>query len=256
MPSGMLPLDENVEAAHCRLRSHGLPCNDPRAMPRHRRSRVNPLPALGARIVGSDGSRVGGWVRTCCRFRPRTLSLTLQPRPCLVRGSCRSGTAHPARGGGANEATPRLSSPQAQPARDLAHRLLGPEAGAAGAPDALAASATRACERVLENLSRWVGIDGADALFARALTRAQTQYPALGVVRFGPRSEICLEGIEESARTHGAAAAAEGVAGILTALIELLGRLIGDDLATQLVQQSLPDRPTHESQPTGGENAQ
>ncbi|HUF25415.1 MAG TPA: hypothetical protein VMM18_00435 [Gemmatimonadaceae bacterium] len=138
----------------------------------------------------------------------------------------------------------------------MARRLLGREAEAAGAPDALAASATRACERVLENLSRWVGIDGADALFARALKHARTNHPVLGVVRFGPRSEICLEGIEESARTHGAAAAAEGVAGIFTALIELLGRLVGEDLATHLVQQSVPDRPTHESQSTGGENAQ
>jgi hypothetical protein len=109
---------------------------------------------------------------------------------------------------------------------------------------------------VLENLSRWVGIDGADALFARALTHARRNHPALGVVRFGHRSETCLEGIEESARTHGAAAAAEGVAGIFTALIELLGRLVGEDLATRLVQQSVPDRPTHESQSTGGENAQ
>lgn len=143
-----------------------------------------------------------------------------------------------------------------QPARDLARRLLGREADAAGAPDALAASAARACERLLGNLSRWVGIDGADALFARALMHAQARHPALRAVRFEPRAELCLEGIAESARTHGAAATAEGVAGILTALIELLGRLVGDDLATQLVEQSAPDGSTHDLPSTGREDAQ
>ena len=149
-----------------------------------------------------------------------------------------------------------MSALHSQPARDLARRLLGREADAAGAPDALAASATRACERLLENLSRWVGIDGADALFSRALIHAQARHPALGAVRFDPRAEVCLEGIAESARTHGTAAAAQGVAGILTAVIELLGRLVGDDLAMQLVEQSAPDGSTQEAQSTGGEDAQ
>ena len=123
-------------------------------------------------------------------------------------------------------------------------------------PDALAASVAQVCERLLENLSRWVGIDGAAALFARALTHAQSEHPALHGVRYAPRASGCLEGIADSARTHGASVVAQSVAGILISLIELLGRLIGEDMALQLVEQSVPTDATDQAPSTGGENAQ
>ena len=149
-----------------------------------------------------------------------------------------------------------MSASHSQPARELARRLLGREPDAADGPDALSAAVSQACERVLENLSRWVGIDGAAALFARALTHAQAEHPVLQRVRFSPRSSGCLDGIADSAATHGASAVAQGVAGILIALIELLGRLIGDDMAMQLIEQSVPASAPGDAPSTGGENAQ
>ena len=91
-----------------------------------------------------------------------------------------------------------------------------------------------------ENLSRWVGIEGSNALVARALARARADHPALSNVRYTSQSAVCLDGLAESARLHGAGAATDGVVAILTALIDLLGRLIGEDLAMRLVEQSVP----------------
>lgn len=133
--------------------------------------------------------------------------------------------------------------PQSQSARELARRLLAREAPDDAGPDDLAA-AERVCQRVSENLSRWVGADGCHALFARALALAQLEHPVLKGVRRAAQPPTCLEGLAESAHTHDARTAAEGVVAILTALIELLGRLIGDDMAMSLVEQSVPVRAT------------
>ena len=86
--------------------------------------------------------------------------------------------------------------------------------------------------------------------------RAQADYPALANVRYSPQSAVCLERLAESARIHGADAAADGVAAILTALIELLGRLIGPDIAMRLVEQSVPADASDRARATGEENPQ
>jgi hypothetical protein len=157
--------------------------------------------------------------------------------------------------GGFDEATTRLTPPQSRTAQELARRLLARDAPAEDAPDAVAATTEHVCGRVSANLSRWFGIDGTNALFARALVRAQADHPALANVRYSRQSAVCLEGLAESARLHGAHAAADGVAAILTALIELLGRLIGQDIAMRLVEQSVQAAPD-DARATGEENQQ
>lgn len=107
------------------------------------------------------------------------------------------------------------------------------------------AAADRVCRRVSDELSRWIGNDGCRALFARALATAQADgHPALDAVRTSARSVYCLDGLTESAARHGAAAANDGATATLSALIELLGRLIGDDMALHLLEQSTPARST------------
>jgi hypothetical protein len=73
-------------------------------------------------------------------------------------------------------------------------------------------------------------------------------------VRYSHQSAVCLERLAESARIHGANAAADGVAAILTALIELLGRLIGQDIAMRLVEQSVSTDAPDDARATGEEN--
>ena len=57
---------------------------------------------------------------------------------------------------------------------------------------------------------------------------------------------IHLNGVVASVETHGAAVATDAVVALLAALIDVLGRLIGDDMTTRLVEsdvpQSRPDR--------------
>src|SRR6266480_1123496 len=155
-----------------------------------------------------------------------------------------------------DEATTRLTPPQSRPAEELARRLLARDAPAEDAPDAVAAAAERVCGRVSANLSRWFGIDGTDALFARAVARAQADHPALANVRYSHQSAVCLERLAESARRHGAHAAADGVAAVLTVLIELLGRLIGEDIAMRLLEQSGPAAALDDARGTGQEDQQ
>jgi hypothetical protein len=75
-------------------------------------------------------------------------------------------------------------------------------------------------------------------------------------VRYSRQSAVSLEGLAESARIHGAAAAVASVAAILAALIELLSRLIGQDIAMRLVEQSLPVNAPTDARATGKENQQ
>jgi ribosomal protein S12 methylthiotransferase accessory factor YcaO len=132
--------------------------------------------------------------------------------------------------------------PPENAARELARQLLAREAAA---PDPhgsdTTAAADRVCRRVSDELARWIGHDGCRALFARSLATAQAEgHPVLDAVRTSARSVYCLDGLTASAARYGAAAANDGAAAILSALIELLGRLIGDDMALHLVEQSTP----------------
>jgi hypothetical protein len=162
--------------------------------------------------------------------------------------------AERSRDGVSDEATTRLTPPQSRTALELARRLLARDAPVKEAPDAVAAATEQVCGRVSASLSRWFGIDGTNALFARALVQAQADHPALANVRYSRQSAVCLERLAENARIHGADAAADGVAAILTALIELLGRLIGQDIAMRLVEQSVPAEAPDDARATGEEN--
>ena len=147
-----------------------------------------------------------------------------------------------------------MTAEQSRTAEELARRLLARDVPAEDAPDAVAAATERVCGRVSANLSRWFGIDGTNALFARALVRAQADHPALANVRYSRQSAVCLERLAENARIHGADAAADGVAAMLTALIEQLGRLIGPDIAVRLVEQSVTADAPDDARATGEEN--
>jgi hypothetical protein len=136
-----------------------------------------------------------------------------------------------------------LTPPRAR-ASELACQLLTRETLAPPGPDTTF-GADRVCRRVSDELCRWIGRDGCHALFTRALATAQTEggHPVLDTVRTSARSVYCLDGLTDSAARHGAAAATEGAAAVLSALIELLGRLIGEDMALSLLEQSASARP-------------
>jgi hypothetical protein len=102
-----------------------------------------------------------------------------------------------------------------------------------------ARAAATACDNLYRDLSRWVGSDGCHALFTRALAEARTEYTTLDEIQLRPRSEPYVDGVAEAIMAHGDPATAEGLESMLVRLVELLGRLIGDDMARKLIDQSM-----------------
>ena len=132
--------------------------------------------------------------------------------------------------------------PESPTVQALARRLLeraGTTAAGSGAPDPVAAAelVTRA---LAAELSRWFGPYAYHALLMRALARARVDHPVLAAVRVRAQLEPDLDGLADGARTHGADAMTEGVVTVLTTLVQLLGRVIGEDMAVRLVDQAAP----------------
>lgn len=130
----------------------------------------------------------------------------------------------------------QASGVSAETASELARQLFSRETRGASTDDAAIAAAERICAMTLDGLSRWFGPYGSHALFMRALASAQTRDPRLSGVTMDEQAGVA--GIGEAVRVHGAPAMAEGVVATMGALAELIGRLIGDDLAIQLLEQS------------------
>ena len=125
------------------------------------------------------------------------------------------------------------------PARQIARRLIDSRRPDRAGADTAARAAASACEHLYRELSRWVGPDGCHALFTRALAQAQVEYPALGQIQLRARSEPYIDGVAATIMAHGDAATAEALESMLVHLVELLGRLIGDDMAMKLIDRSL-----------------
>ena len=125
------------------------------------------------------------------------------------------------------------------PARRIARRLIDSRPSERAGGDTAARTAAAACSQLYRELSRWVGPDGCHALFTRALAQARTEYPALGQIQLRARSEPYIDGVAETIMAHGDAPTAEALESMLVRLVELLNRLIGDDMARKLIEQSL-----------------
>jgi hypothetical protein len=125
------------------------------------------------------------------------------------------------------------------PAGQIARRLIASRRPDRKGSDSGARATAATCDDLYLQLSRWVGLDGCHALFTRALAEARTESEALDEIQLRPRSEPYLDGIAESITSNGDAATAEALETMLVHVVELLGRLIGDDMATKLIELSI-----------------
>jgi hypothetical protein len=126
-------------------------------------------------------------------------------------------------------------------ARKFARRLIDCEGVESSGPTTTA-DAQRAAERVWDELSKWTGVDGCYALLTRAVALAKAENPMLlRNAKVGSRSRSWLDGIGDNRPTNGADAGDNGIESILTALIELLVRLVGDQIALNMLEPCLPD---------------
>ena len=133
-------------------------------------------------------------------------------------------------------------SSEAPSARELTRRLVALAAPTSGAPDSVALAAYAACERTYQELTRSVGVAGAHALLLRAIALTSAEHPFLRAIRIDRHAEPGLDGVPDAVRTYGAPAVARGLEAALETLLELLGRLIGDDMVARLVEQSAPTK--------------
>jgi len=131
---------------------------------------------------------------------------------------------------------------EASSARALATQLISlarqSEREFAGRADGAAATALHALSA---ELARWLGAGGCEAVLTRALGQARAAHPMLADVGLASDPLPRLEGLDEAVQAHGAAEMAAGLEAMLVAIFELLGRLIGDDLSTKLVELSMSD---------------
>jgi hypothetical protein len=125
------------------------------------------------------------------------------------------------------------------PARQIVQRLISSHRSDRAEEQPAAHAAAAACDHLYRELSRWVGPDGCHALFTRAMAEARIEHPVLGQIQLRARSEPYIDGVTETIMAHGDAAAAEALESLLVHLVELLGRLIGDDMATKLIERSV-----------------
>ena len=133
-------------------------------------------------------------------------------------------------------------------AADAARRLWTGIAGDATGPDQVAVGAARLFTRLRAGLGRWVGVEGYCALLDRAIALVRVEHPALDSLSCRREDEPLTI---ETVRAHGPPQVAAGVVALLAELIELLGRIVGDEIAVRLVEQTGDPMP-----PDGGSHTE
>ena len=103
-----------------------------------------------------------------------------------------------------------------------------------GTPQEIGPAAARIHLQLRVGLSRWIGAEGFRALSARAISLAQAEHPKLNILLHDGDEQA----ITAAVRLHGAAQVTGALEAQLAAVIDLLGRIIGEEMAMQLVQQT------------------
>ncbi|HUG27993.1 MAG TPA: hypothetical protein VMK53_06810 [Gemmatimonadales bacterium] len=146
---------------------------------------------------------------------------------------------------GRQRASPRAPDPEQAP--DAAQRIWLRAVGDSALHAEVAGSADRLSGDLRIGMVRWIGGEAYRALLARALGETRREHPALvGLTCFGD-DEAALRA---AVRKHGAEAVAAGMVAVLRAMITLLGRIMGDDMAVHLVEQNCS--PRHQGERASG----
>lgn len=125
--------------------------------------------------------------------------------------------------------------------KEIIRRSIDRRRASAGSESAASVAAALATGDLAAGLSKWIGTDGCHALFTRAKAEAEATHPALGALTLRPRAAPYVEGVDGALETYGDAATLDGIESMLLGIVELLGRLIGPDMAKNLIDQGLPD---------------
>jgi hypothetical protein len=124
----------------------------------------------------------------------------------------------------------------AQGAQELIRRLVANAAAENGVAGTIGRPRHAASERVCRGLSRSLGADGFAALLTRAILQAEVAHPLLRDIRVGRGDEVILGGLDDLVAQHGSENVDAALESMLTTMLGLLGRLIGDDMVPRLLE--------------------
>lgn len=102
-------------------------------------------------------------------------------------------------------------------------------------PEELAAAVDRICSHLRTGLGRWIGAEGYHSLLDQSLGRVRSTHAVL-------RSIGCM-GNEQTAilaaiQRHGSGVVMAAMVDLVAMLVELLGQIIGEEMAVRLVEQA------------------
>jgi hypothetical protein len=119
-------------------------------------------------------------------------------------------------------------------------------AGNASEAEEVAKATERMCIQLRLGLGRWIGVMGYRALLDRSIGLARAEHPALGGLSCHGEEEPA---VTAAVRAHGAAKVAAGMMAVVAVLIDLLGRIIGEEMALRLVEQTGMERGSERQEP-------
>ncbi|MBA2628381.1 MAG: hypothetical protein H0U85_10235, partial [Gemmatimonadales bacterium] len=105
---------------------------------------------------------------------------------------------------------------------------------------ATAAVIERVCERLGTGLARWIGPDGYRALLRRALDEHRDIHPDFAMLACDGNDGAR---IAEAVDRNGAERLLAALESLIGILINLLGRIVGEAMAIQLIEQAAAARP-------------
>jgi hypothetical protein len=123
--------------------------------------------------------------------------------------------------------------------RDLAQRLLAYENAAGKTSEPTEFAAVRVCERLRQPLITLAGVAGFRSLLSRALTLARAEAPSLSSVQIA--EDGSLQGLDALRPQVDADQAGEAGIILITQLLGLLVRVVGEAVTLHLTSEILPD---------------
>ena len=121
---------------------------------------------------------------------------------------------------------------------DLAQRLLAYESAACKTSEPTKFAALRVCETLRQPLCALAGVAGFRSLLSRALTLARTEAPSLSAVQVA--ADGSLRYLDEPEPQVDADQAREAGIILITQLLGLLVRVVGEAMTLQLVTPEIP----------------
>lgn len=110
-----------------------------------------------------------------------------------------------------------------------------------GSPEAVASLVERVSGYLKVGISRWIGAEGYRILLDRALLETRMRHPVLAELRCNGDNDV---GTIEAARVYGTPQVEEAFVALVGLMVDRLGRVLGDEMARRLVEQSWSGAPS------------